>query len=147
MPFLTCKHPLGYCVAYAERAWQHGFPALVVLGGDRTLGVPRCVEHAWELRQIIRSHDRSLVLGGWANPNADAAAQVRYLLDPNFTAEFYLTQVVSHHSVGAVERFIARVRPGGGDRARHVRRVLLPQREPAHARGAVAVPAGAGARS
>ena len=31
---------------------------------------------------------------------------MRYLLDPNFTAEFYLTQVVSHHSVGAVERFI-----------------------------------------
>ena len=57
VPFLTCKHPLGYCVAYAERAWQHGFPALVVLGGDRTLGVPRCVEHAWELRQIIRSQD------------------------------------------------------------------------------------------
>jgi hypothetical protein len=46
------------------------------------------------------------VLGGWANPNADAAPQVRYLLDPNFNAEFYLTQVVSHHSVGAVERFI-----------------------------------------
>jgi 5,10-methylenetetrahydrofolate reductase len=106
VPFLTCKHPLGYCVAYAERAWQHGFPALVVLGGDRTLGVPRCVEHAWELRQLIRSYDRSLVLGGWANPNADAAPQVRYLLDPNFNAEFYLTQVVSHHSVGAVERFI-----------------------------------------
>ena len=46
------------------------------------------------------------MLGGWANPNADAATQVRYLLDPNFTAEFYLTQVVSHHSVGAVERFV-----------------------------------------
>ena len=93
---------LGYCVSYAERAWQHGFPALVVLGGDRTLGVPRCVEHAWELRQLIRSHDPSLVLGGWANPNADAAEQVRYLLDPTFTAEFFLTQVVSHHRVGAV---------------------------------------------
>jgi 5,10-methylenetetrahydrofolate reductase len=106
VPFLTCKHPLGYCVSYAERAWQHGFPALVVLGGDRTLGVPRCVEHAWQLRQRIRSHGRSLVLGGWANPNADAATQVRYLLDPTFTAEFYLTQVVSHHGVGAVERFV-----------------------------------------
>jgi len=106
VPFLTCKHPLGYCVAYAERAWQHGFPALVVLGGDRTLGVPRSVEHAWQLRQIIRSHERGLVLGGWANPNGDAAAQVRYLLDPTFTAEFYLTQVVSHHRAAAVERFV-----------------------------------------
>jgi 5,10-methylenetetrahydrofolate reductase len=106
VPFLTCKHPLGYCVAYAERAWQHGFPALVVLGGDPAVGVPRCVEHAWQLRQLIRSHDRSLVLGGWANPNADAAAQVRYLLEPTFTAEFYLTQVVSHHRADAVERFV-----------------------------------------
>jgi 5,10-methylenetetrahydrofolate reductase len=106
VPFLTCKHPLGYCVAYAERAWQHGFPALVVLGGDRTLGVPRSVEHAWELRQLIRSRDRSLVLGGWANPNADAATQVRYLLDPTFTAEFYLTQVVSHHRPRTVEQFV-----------------------------------------
>ena len=106
VPFLTCKHPLGYCVAYAERAWQHGFPALVVLGGDRTLGVPRCVEHAWQLRQVIRSHEESLALGGWANPNADAAGQVRYLLEPSFTAEFYLTQVVSHHRVETVERFV-----------------------------------------
>ena len=113
VPFLPCKHPLGYCVAYAERAWQHGFPALVVLGGDRTLGVPRCVEHAWELRQLIRSHDRSLILGGWANPNADAATQVRYLLDPTFTAEFYLTQVVSHHNVGAVERFVGECERAG----------------------------------
>jgi len=106
VPFLTCKHPLGYCVAYAERAWQHGFPALVVLGGDPTVGVPRSMEHAWQLRQLIRSHDRSLVLGGWANPNADAATQVRYLLEPTFTAEFYLTQVVSHHRADAVERFV-----------------------------------------
>jgi 5,10-methylenetetrahydrofolate reductase len=106
VPFLTCKHPLGYCVAYAERAWQHGFPALVVLGGDRTLGVPRSVEHAWQLRQLIRGHDPTLVLGGWANPNADAATQVRYLLEPTFTAEFYLTQIVSHHRAGAVEQFV-----------------------------------------
>jgi len=113
IPFLTCKHPLGYCIAYAERAWQHGFPALVVLGGDRTVGVPRAVEHAWELRQLIRSRDRSLVLGGWANPNADAATQVRYLLDPNFTAEFYLTQVVSHHRAGAVEQFVRECQRAG----------------------------------
>ena len=113
VPFLTCKHPLGYCIAYAERAWQHGFPALVVLGGDRTVGVPRAVEHAWELRQLIRSRDRSLVLGGWANPNADAATQVRYLLDANFTAEFYLTQVVSHHRAGAVEQFVRECQRAG----------------------------------
>jgi 5,10-methylenetetrahydrofolate reductase len=106
VPFLTCKHPLGYCVAYAERAWQHGFPALVVLGGDRTVGAPRSVEHAWELRRIIRSHDQSLVLGGWTNPNGDLTAQVRYLLDSNFTAEFFLTQIVSHHQASRVEQFV-----------------------------------------
>ena len=106
VPFLTCKHPLGYCMAYAERAWQQGFPALVVLGGDRTLGVPRSVDHAWELRRLIRARDPSVVLGGWANPNGDAAAQVKYLLDPNFTAEFYLTQVVSHHRAATVEAFV-----------------------------------------
>src|SRR5947208_2976247 len=33
VPFLTAKHSLDYCVSYAERARQHGFPALVVLGG------------------------------------------------------------------------------------------------------------------
>jgi 5,10-methylenetetrahydrofolate reductase len=113
VPFLTCKHPLGYCVAYAERAWQHGFPALVVLGGDRTLGVPRSVEHAWELRRLIRARDASLVLGGWANPNGDAAVQAQYLLDANFTAEFYLTQVVSHHRAAAVETFVRELARAG----------------------------------
>src|ERR1700730_5384281 len=41
VPFLTAKHSLEYCLSYAERARQHGFPALVVLGGDRTVGAPR----------------------------------------------------------------------------------------------------------
>ena len=58
---------------YAERAWQEGFPSLVVLGGDRTVGPPRCVEHAWQLREAIRAHVPDLTLGGWANPHADAA--------------------------------------------------------------------------
>ncbi|MBE3133951.1 MAG: hypothetical protein IMZ55_10780, partial [Acidobacteria bacterium] len=31
VPFLTAKHPIDYCVSYAERARQHGFPALVIL--------------------------------------------------------------------------------------------------------------------
>ena len=115
VPFLTCKHPLGYCLSYAERARQHGFPALVVLGGDQSVGIPRCVGHAWELRRLIREHEASLVLGGWANPYADAAAQVRYLQDPSFTAEFYLTQIVSHHDRAPVEQFVretARARIG-----------------------------------
>ena len=36
VPFLTAKHSMDYCVSYAERAHQSGFPALVVLGGDKS---------------------------------------------------------------------------------------------------------------
>lgn len=113
VPFLTAKHAREYCLSYAERAAQHGFPALVVLGGDRTVGTPRCVEHAWQLRALVRAHVPGLVLGGWANPNTNAEAQARYLLDPLFTAEFYLTQIVSHHAIGPVERFVEVTRREG----------------------------------
>jgi 5,10-methylenetetrahydrofolate reductase len=106
VPFLTTKHPLEYCLAYADRAHQHGFEALVVLGGDRNVGFPRCVSHAWQLREAIRTHLPDLALGGWANPHANPDAQVRYLLDEHATAEFFLTQIVSHHSAGRVEAFL-----------------------------------------
>src|SRR5262245_23313559 len=43
VPFLTSKHSLEYCVSYAERAQQNGFPSLVILGGDKTVGAPRVV--------------------------------------------------------------------------------------------------------
>jgi 5,10-methylenetetrahydrofolate reductase len=106
VPFLTCKHPLDYCLAYADRARQHGFESLVVLGGDARVGVPRSVEHAWRLRREIRARGSELSLGGWANPYRDPGRQVDYLLDPDFTGEFYLTQVVSHHNRAPVERFL-----------------------------------------
>jgi hypothetical protein len=106
VPFLTCKHPLEFCLAYADRAVQHGFDALVVLGGDRSVGPPRCFDHAWQLRREIRRHQPGLTLGGWANPHADPAAQVGHLLDDEVNAEFYLTQIVSHHSRAAVERLL-----------------------------------------
>jgi hypothetical protein len=106
VPFLTTKHSLEFCLSYAEQAWQHGFPALVVLGGDTTLGRSRCVEHAWELRREIRRREPKLTLGGWANPYGDPVSQVDYLIDPAFTAEFYLTQIVSHLDGSSVERFL-----------------------------------------
>jgi hypothetical protein len=56
---------------------------------------------------MVRARAASLALGGWANPHADAAAQVQHLLADRVTAEFYLTQIVSHHSRAAVERFLA----------------------------------------
>jgi hypothetical protein len=113
VPFMTAKHTLAYCLSYAERARQSGFPAMVVLGGDKSVGTPRCVEHAWQLRQIIRGHEPSLVLGGWANPHAHADRQVDFLLEDNFTAEFFLTQVVSHHDLPAVSQFIQTARRRG----------------------------------
>jgi hypothetical protein len=106
VPFLTCKHPLDYCLAYADRARDHGFDALVVLGGDRSVGPARCVEHAWQLREEIRRRVPNLALGGWANPHADPVAQVGHLMQDRVHAEFYLTQIVSHHSRDRVERFL-----------------------------------------
>lgn len=105
-PFLTTKHSLEHCLSYADRAYQHGFEALVVLGGDKSVGPPRCVEHAWQLREQIREHRPELTLGGWANPHAAPDQQVSYLLDERASAEFYLTQIVSHHSRPQVQRFL-----------------------------------------
>jgi len=108
VPFLTTKHPVEYCLSYADRAHESGFPVLVVLGGDKAVGPPRCVTHAWELRQMIRERNRDLVLGGWANPHADAGRQADYLSANNFNAEFYLTQIVSHYHLTEVSRFVRR---------------------------------------
>jgi hypothetical protein len=106
IPFLTSKHSIEFCLSYAEQAWQHGFPSLVVLGGDRNIGRPRCVEHAWQLREQIRAREPRLTLGGWANPYADPLQQVSFICDHTFHAEFYLTQIVSHLDIAPVERFI-----------------------------------------
>jgi hypothetical protein len=116
VPFLTSKHSLEFCLTYAEQTCQSGFSSLVVLGGDKTVGRARCVEHAWELRRAIREREPRLALGGWANPYADPARQVDFLVDPEFTAEYYLTQIVSHLDIAPVERFLAEVqRRGAGD--------------------------------
>lgn len=106
VPFLTCKHPLAYCRLYAARALAGGYEALTVLGGDTRVGAPRCVPHAFELRRHLREGMPGLALGGWANPHRDAARQVAYLLDADFTGEFVLTQIVSHHDLPAVEAFL-----------------------------------------
>ncbi|MDH4065754.1 MAG: hypothetical protein OEW19_15255 [Acidobacteriota bacterium] len=106
IPFLTSKHSMDFCLAYADQAVEHGFPSLVVLGGDKHVGRPRVVEHAWQLREIIRQRHPTLELGGWANPVADPAGQMRFLLDARFSADFYLTQIVSHHQAAAVDAFL-----------------------------------------
>ncbi len=113
VPFLTSKHSLEYCLMHAARTASHGFEALTVLGGDQTAGPPRCVLHARELRKLIRRRVPTLDLGGWANPHRPPAEQVDFLLDDRFEAEFYLTQVVSHHSIQAVDRFLQEARRRG----------------------------------
>ncbi len=113
IPFLTCKHSLDYCLRYAERAYEQGFRTLVVLGGDPHDGIPRCVEHAYQLREQIRRRVPALALGGWANPHADPVRQVEYLLRGQESSDFFLTQVVSHHSEPAVVRFRDELRRRG----------------------------------
>jgi hypothetical protein len=113
VPFLTSKHSLDYCLMYAARAASAGFQTLTVLGGDRSVGPPRCVEYAWQLRKIIRERVPSVTLGGWANPLRDPASQVDFLLQGEFNASFYLTQIVSHHSIREVERFVLEARRRG----------------------------------
>lgn len=106
VPFLTTKHSLEFCLAYADQVVQHAFPALVVLGGDKHVGRARSVEHAWQLRRLIRERHPQLPLGGWANPAADPGRQVAFVGGDEFTADFYLTQVVSHHRLSDVETFL-----------------------------------------
>jgi hypothetical protein len=113
VPFLTAKHSLDYVGLYAARAASHGFEALTVVGGDRFAGPPRCLPHAYQLRRWIRERVPAMDLGGWVNPLRDPAQQVDFLLDREFEAEFYLTQIVSHHSIDRVERFLSEARARG----------------------------------
>ncbi|MGE0360329.1 MAG: hypothetical protein AB7H93_04745 [Vicinamibacterales bacterium] len=106
VPFLTTKHSLEFCLAYADQVVQHAFPALVVLGGDKHVGRARSVEHAWQLRRLIRQRHPQLPLGGWANPAGDPVRQAAFVAGGDFVADFYLTQIVSHHRLGDVEAFL-----------------------------------------
>jgi hypothetical protein len=106
IPFLTTKHSIPFCLQYADQVVHNGFPSLVVLGGDKHVGRPRSFSHAWQLRKLIRERHPALELGGWANPIADPVRQVDFLLDPDVNADFYLTQIVSHHQAESVAAFL-----------------------------------------
>ena len=110
IPFLTTKHSLEFCLAYADQAVHNGFPSLVVLGGDKHVGRARALEHAWQLRRLIRPAPPRSRARGWANPIAARPRQVDFLLHPEVNADFYLTQIVSHHQIDASPaRFSKRV--------------------------------------
>ena len=106
VPFLTCKHTLDYCVLFARRAVSHGIGAITVTGGDANVGAPRCVPRSRDLRAILRARVPEVALGTWVNPYKDPASQVELLMDPAHAADYYLTQVVSHHEMEAVDRFL-----------------------------------------
>ena len=112
VPILTTKHSLEYCLEFADRAYSLGFTSLVVLGGDKSDGVPRCVNHAWELRHRIRQRVPGLTLGGWANPHG-GRKQVEYILEPEYSADFYMAQIVSHYHTSALDDFFNEVARAG----------------------------------
>src|SRR5258708_20762891 len=81
VPFLTCKHTAEYCLAYADRARHHGVESLVILGGDKHVRPPRCVEHAWQLREMIPAREPPPALGACGTPHPAPARHGHHLPD------------------------------------------------------------------
>jgi len=106
IPILTTKHSLEYCLEFASRSHTLGFTSLVVLGGDKSDDTPRCVEHAYELRRLIRENVPGITLGGWTSPHG-GRRQVEFILHPEYSADFYMAQIVSHHQASAIDEFLS----------------------------------------
>jgi 5,10-methylenetetrahydrofolate reductase len=112
VPILTTKHTLEYCIEFAERSYSLGFTSLVVLGGDKSDKEPRCVQHAYELRSLIRKKVPGLTLGGWASPHG-GPRQVEYMLDADYSADFYLAQIISHYQMDSLDEFLDETKSRG----------------------------------
>ena len=106
VPILTAKHTLDYCLMFASKAASQGYDALTVLGGDPSVGPPRCVPRARDLRALIRARLPGLALGAWINPLKEPEEQLGFVAPVEAHADFALAQVVSHHSLGEVSRFL-----------------------------------------
>ena len=113
VPFLTCLHPLDYCLRYGDRAWARGVESLTVTGGDRVRGAPRCLPHGYMLRRRLRARAPGLSLGGWVNLHRPIPEQTGFATDPKYEADYYLTQVVSHHDLPRAERWLAGIEREG----------------------------------
>jgi len=86
--------------SYAERAHTERLSRPGRARGDKAVGAPRSVEHAWQLRKMLRDHGCGLALGGWANPHAEPGTAGRLPCQRrDFPCRVFLTQVVSHHHV------------------------------------------------
>ncbi len=106
VPFLTCKHSVDYALLFAQRALSLGIQAITVTGGDENVGPPRSFPRSRDLRRFIRERVPRLRLGAWVNPFRDPVQQVDLLMDPAHHADYYVTQVVSHHRLDPVDRFL-----------------------------------------
>jgi hypothetical protein len=78
-----------------------------VLGGDKVDWTAAIVDHSVAVTGAPAFEDHTIALGGWANPAWRGERQVDYLAATDFHAEFYLTQVVSHHDAAQVSRFVS----------------------------------------
>lgn len=108
VPFLTCKHSLEYCRLFARRARASGLGGITVTGGDRTVGPPRCLPRSRDLRARLAAAEHSrLPMGAWVNPYRDPLRQVELLMSRGHYTDYWLTQVVSHHDMEPVDRFLA----------------------------------------
>ncbi|MCE2422507.1 MAG: hypothetical protein J4G03_04265 [Gemmatimonadetes bacterium] len=105
VPFLTCLHSLDYCRRYAARARALGVDALTVVGGDAGSGVKRCLPRSSLLRADLRGGGGAV--GGWVNPNRPAEEQAAHVRGHGFCADYYLTQIVSHHRPTQVEDWLS----------------------------------------
>lgn len=112
VPFLTTKHPLEYCLRYGDRARMQGLEALTVVGGDAE-GAERCVPHANALRAPLRARVPGMALGGWVNLHRPAEEQVGFVASPDFEADYYLTQIISHHDVDKVTGWLRATEDAG----------------------------------
>ena len=139
VPFLTAKHSLEYCLSYAERAHQSGFPrwSFSAAINPRRAAVSR---HAWQLRQMLRarSHDWSRRLGQPARRRA-STGRISGLADVS-------CGVLSHPAYQPPRRPGRRTVPLRGEAARRdapgdLQRFLLQKREPTDTLSAESVPA------
>ena len=143
VPFLTCKHTMDYCLAYADRAQQHGFSHSSSSAATRTSGI----RDAWSMRGSCVRPSGAISLAAPRRLGESACRRVTQVESPAGrprTAEFYLTQIVSHHSRPEVEALLERSGAPRPDDSRHVRRVLLSVGEPEDTqalRGFLPVPA------
>ncbi len=147
VPFLTSKHSLEFCavVRGAGSAARLRFAGGARRRQDRRPAALRRTRLG-TARRNPSSASRACRSAAGPTRRRTRSRQVDFLVDPNFTGEYYLTQIVSHLESRAGAAFLDESRRREVDHPRDVRRVLLSQRQPADSPGAEPLPAGAGRR-